>query len=321
MEEHKKRFLKKLLQRRGEESAKDYVMATKDLEKWARRCYSEPVSLSSDQFTVMMLLDACFIVEVFCYTAQNEWNDPIFWIICIPGKLGRDLLLADNQLPFFVLQKFYDMAKTPEEDFHELISKFFSYVFQQALPRGEPNADEEINHLVGFVHKSLWVPRPKTEQAENGEFIRIRCATELQEAGIRFEKIQNAPTLFNIGFDKGYQDTPYGPLVDYIDVMVCFISTAKDVKILCESGILINYLGDEEVVAKMINRLGDSVCLPPTNNYSEIRKNVNEYCADHGTSGWRTYGTIISTLHGQSFPSSLHFYCFYLPRHKLCFQL
>ncbi|KAH9681083.1 hypothetical protein KPL71_026814 [Citrus sinensis] len=282
MEEHKKRFLKKLLQRRGEESAKDYVMATKDLEKWARRCYSEPVSLSSDQFTVMMLLDACFIVEVFCYTAQNEWNDPIFWIICIPGKLGRDLLLADNQLPFFVLQKFYDMAKTPEEDFHELISKFFSYVFQQALPRGEPNADEEINHLVGFVHKSLWVPRPKTEQAENGEFIRIRCATELQEAGI---------------------------------------STAKDVKILCESGILINYLGDEEVVAKMINRLGDSVCLPPTNNYSEIRKNVNEYCADHGTSGWRTYGTIISTLHGQSFPSSLHFYCFYLPRHKLCFQL
>ncbi|KAK9174706.1 hypothetical protein WN943_000054 [Citrus x changshan-huyou] len=162
MEEHKKRFLKKLLQRRGEESAKDYVMATKDLEKWARRCYSEPVSLSSDQFTVMMLLDACFIVE-----------------------------------------KFYDMAKTPEEDFHELISKFFSYVFQQALPRGEPNADEEINHLVGFVHKSLWVPRPKTEQAENGEFIRIRCATELQEAGIRFEKIQNAPTLFNIGFDKG----------------------------------------------------------------------------------------------------------------------
>ena len=60
--------------------------------------------------------------------------------------------------------------------------------------------------------------------------------------------------------------------------MVCFISTAKDVKIFCESGILINYLGDEEVVAKMINRLGDSVCLPPTNNYSEIRKNVNEYC-------------------------------------------
>ncbi|KAK9174703.1 hypothetical protein WN943_000051 [Citrus x changshan-huyou] len=149
----------------------------KDLEKRARRCYSEPVSLSSDQFAIMMLLDACFIVEVFCYTAQNEWNDPSFWIICIPGKLGRDLLLADNQLPFFVLQKFYDMTKTPEEDFHELISKFFSYVFQQALPRGEPNGDEEINHLVGFVHKSLWVPRPKTEQAENGEVIRIRCAT------------------------------------------------------------------------------------------------------------------------------------------------
>ncbi|KAK9183338.1 hypothetical protein WN944_026489 [Citrus x changshan-huyou] len=110
MEEHKNRFLKKLLQRRGEESAKDYVMTMKDLEKRARRCYSEPVSLSSDQFVVMIVLDACFIIELFRYTAQNEWNDPILWIICIPGKLGRDLLLADNQLPFFVLQKFNFMT-------------------------------------------------------------------------------------------------------------------------------------------------------------------------------------------------------------------
>lgn len=72
MEEHKKRFLKKLLLQRGEESAKDYVMAMKDLEKRAHRSYSEPVSLSLDQFAVMMLLDACFIIELFRYRAQNS---------------------------------------------------------------------------------------------------------------------------------------------------------------------------------------------------------------------------------------------------------
>lgn len=155
-------------------------MAMKDLEKMADRCYSKPVSLSSDQFAVMMLLDACFIIELFRYTAQNEWNDPIFWIIGIPGKMGCDLLLVDNQLPFFVIQKFCDMTKTPKEDFHELVSKFLSYVFPQALSHGKPKANKEINHLLGFMYKSLWVPHLEIEQAENVEFIQIRCATKLR---------------------------------------------------------------------------------------------------------------------------------------------
>ena len=61
--------------------------------------------------------------------------------------------------------------------------------------------------------------------------------------------------------------------------MVYLISTRKDVKIHCESGILINFLGEEEVVAKMFNGLGDSLCLPLTSNYREILMDVNNYCA------------------------------------------
>ena len=150
---------------------------------------------------------------------------------------------------------------------------------------------------------------PNTEQVKNEEFIRIRCATELQEAGIKFEKIPKTtmdelpelPILFEeakgimkiseLTIDNGtesllrnltdyeqYQNTRYGPLVSYIDVMDGLINTVKDVKILCESGILTNCLGDEEVVAQMFNRLGVCVRLPPENNYKEMLKNVNKYC-------------------------------------------
>lgn len=320
MEEHKKRYLKKLLERRGEELARTLVSDMRNLEEEARKCYSERVSLTSHEFVEMMLLDACFIVELFRYTALNngdDRNDPIFRIIWISRKLGRDLLLAQNQLPLFVLQKVYDRTTTPgDKDFHDMIFKFFSYVFEQApAPTGGAlNAGEEIEHLLDFIYKNLWIARPniqqvQNEQVQNEEFIRIRCATELQEAGIKFEKMPETemhelpglPILFeeakgimkiseltidnetgsllrNLTVYEQYQNARYGPLVSFLDVMDGLINTAKDVKILCESRILTNYLGDEEVVARMSNRLGVSVCLPPENNYKEMLKNVNKYC-------------------------------------------
>ncbi|GAY34608.1 hypothetical protein CUMW_284600, partial [Citrus unshiu] len=269
MEEYKKRFLKKLLERqllerRGEQLARTLVSDMRKLEGEARKCYSEKVSLTSHQFVEMMLLDACFIVELFCYRwlGIGYGNDHTFRIIWNSRILGRDLLLAHNQLPLFVLQK----------------------LIIQTAP-------------------------PNTEQVKNEEFIRIRCATELQEAGIKFEKIPKTtmdelpelPILFEeakgimkiseLTIDNGtesllrnltdyeqYQNTRYGPLVSYIDVMDGLINTVKDVKILCESGILTNCLGDEEVVAQMFNRLGVCVRLPPENNYKEMLKNVNKYC-------------------------------------------
>ncbi|KAL9408633.1 hypothetical protein AB3S75_047084 [Citrus x aurantiifolia] len=344
MEEHKKRYMKKLLERRGKELETTLDSDMRKLEEEARTCYSERVSLTSPKFVEMMLLDACFIVELFRYTALNngdDRSDPIFRIIWISRKLGRDLLLAQNQLPLFVLQKVYDRTTTPgEKDFHGMIFNFFSYVFDQvpAPSGGALNAGKEIEHLLDFIYKNLWIARPNIEQVENGEFtrtarrnteqvekeqeeneefIRIRCATELQEAGIKFEKmpettiekLPKAPILFeeakgimkiseltignetesllrNLTVYEQYQNTPYGPLVSFLDVMDSLINTAKDVKILCESRILTNYLGDEEVVAKMFNRLGVSVCLPPANNYKAMLKNVNKYC-DRKWNKWK----------------------------------
>ena len=130
MEEYKKRFLKKLLERqllerRGEQLARTLVSDMRKLEGEARKCYSEKVSLTSHQFVEMMLLDACFIVELFCYRwlGIGYGNDHTFRIIWNSRILGRDLLLAHNQLPLFVLQKVYDRTTTPgEENFHYMIS-------------------------------------------------------------------------------------------------------------------------------------------------------------------------------------------------------
>ncbi|XP_052290027.1 UPF0481 protein At3g47200-like [Citrus sinensis] len=325
MEEYKKRFLKKLLERqllerRGEQLARTLVSVMRKLEGEARKCYSEKVSLTSHQFVEMMLLDACFIVELFCYRALGigYGNDHTFRIIWNSRILGRDLLLAHNQLPLFVLQKVYDRTTTPARPNIVQVENEFIRIrcateLQEAGIKFEKipkTTTDELPELpILFEEVIIQTAPPNTEQVKNEEFIRIRCATELQEAGIKFEKIPKTtmdelpelPILFEeakgimkiseLTIDNGtesllrnltdyeqYQNTRYGPLVSYIDVMDGLINTVKDVKILCESGILTNCLGDEEVVAQMFNRLGVCVRLPPENNYKEMLKNVNKYC-------------------------------------------
>lgn len=50
-------------------------------------------------------------------------DDPIFNLRCIIKRLRRDLLLIENQLPFFVLHEFFAMTMMPNdtEDFHGMI--------------------------------------------------------------------------------------------------------------------------------------------------------------------------------------------------------
>ncbi|GLT79137.1 hypothetical protein SLA2020_506380 [Shorea laevis] len=131
----------------------------------------------------------------------------------------------------------------------------------------------------------------------------IRSATELKETGIKFQKKEGH--LFDIEFQKGVMSIPTlivddetesilrnfvayeqcnvgifsTPFTDYTRFMDCLINTEKDVGLLCRCGVLDNWLGDNEVVATMFNRLGDSVLISKENfHYSVIFIRVNEHC-------------------------------------------
>ncbi|KAL9408629.1 hypothetical protein AB3S75_047080 [Citrus x aurantiifolia] len=321
MQKHKVLYLKKLLQRRGEDlsSLGRYLVAMRELEEKARCCYEEPTHMLLREFVEMLLLDACFIVELFRKFELDLWEDDdnVFMTSWVRKKLGRDLLLADNQLPLFVLQQFYHDTKMPEDqeiNFQDLILGFFSKVLPVQLlnvPRIGPflEVDTKTKHLLGFIcdYHWEWVPRfVPPPYDENWNF--IISATNLKEAGITFERIEGE-SLLSIDFDKdaGILKIPtltidddtesffrnisvyeqffpfdaYAPLINYLKFMDCLISTAKDVELLCENKILHNCLGDDEVVANMFNRLGDSVALPLYNFYGDIFLYVNEYCDRH----------------------------------------
>ncbi|KAH7520232.1 putative UPF0481 protein At3g02645 [Ziziphus jujuba] len=64
MDRHKWRSLHRILKRTNTD-IELYLESVKELEEKARACYEGPIPLSSNEFVEMMVLDGCFVLELF----------------------------------------------------------------------------------------------------------------------------------------------------------------------------------------------------------------------------------------------------------------
>ncbi|KAF3447142.1 hypothetical protein FNV43_RR12322 [Rhamnella rubrinervis] len=107
MEEHKKRYLQAFLLRTNI-SLKDCVKIVKEREERLRGCYDQTIELSSKEFVKIFVLDTIFIIEVlvrfhfpqFLHEGDRLFNRP--WML---WDIVPDLLLLENQLPFFIIEE------------------------------------------------------------------------------------------------------------------------------------------------------------------------------------------------------------------------
>lgn len=124
MEKLKVRYLKDFCYRTGK-SQKEIARIIEPYELQIRHCNAEVFDISSEDFVKMVLLDSTFIVELFLKSAgceEDESNaigedgshmrgeDKNRCITSTPlmkNYITRDLLLLENQLPFFILDKLY----------------------------------------------------------------------------------------------------------------------------------------------------------------------------------------------------------------------
>ena len=113
-------------------------------------------SISSDDFVTMILVDGMFILEYFVRQSISllEEDDPKIpvWMHTI---LQSDLVLLENQLPFFVLEMMFQQANFPTElnlkplSLRELAFDFFSWYNFQRIDLEDFNA--KIEHFTGLV--------------------------------------------------------------------------------------------------------------------------------------------------------------------------
>ncbi|GKV50617.1 hypothetical protein SLEP1_g57318 [Rubroshorea leprosula] len=154
MEVQKMNSLKLVLDQGREHKVEAYVIALEEMEKYARNFYSEPLDhISREEFVEMMLLDACFIIELIFYSTTEKLFTPF-----ILKKVMRDLLLLENQLPFFVLSKLYSLSDCQQFDDIEnrnniaCMAKAFLLTIVPGLPIIERSSYKDAEHLLGLVH-------------------------------------------------------------------------------------------------------------------------------------------------------------------------
>jgi len=178
--------------------------------------YSEPTSLSKEEFVNMILLDSVFIMELFLRKSKKseQKNDYMFSTPWICKGIQRDLLLLENQLPIFVLEDL--CRRVYEVTDHSFLELAFNY-FEDYYPHNtttDQNRDivknfSSCSHFTDLVRRFYlpekvnakeWMPSKHFTPCSKNECV-LKTATKLNEAGVSFEKVK-CKSLLDIKFEK-----------------------------------------------------------------------------------------------------------------------
>ncbi|PRQ36325.1 hypothetical protein RchiOBHm_Chr4g0390191 [Rosa chinensis] len=143
-------------------------------EERARNFYAEPLDhIPSKDFIEMMIVDGCFIVQLFrkCkHSNLRASDDLVFNMDCMFHFLCHDILLLENQLPWFVIHSLYSLTLEiyPDEaSLSVLILKAFSILpslkqscssYNKHLGKIKCHCDADYLHILDLVRASIVIP-------------------------------------------------------------------------------------------------------------------------------------------------------------------
>ncbi|CAL9246950.1 unnamed protein product [Arabidopsis halleri] len=236
MERHKWRAVNKVMAR-TKHNIEMYIDAMKELEEEARACYQGPIDMkNSNEFTEMLVLDGCFVLELLKGTAQGFQkigyapNDPVFAKRGLMHSIQRDMIMLENQLPLFVLDRLLGLQPgTPNQTgivadvavqfFKTLMPTSEALTKSKSLLDSQEKSDELADngglHCLDVFHRSLIqsseITNPGTPYGDMSMVDKqqqlIHCVTELRDAGVKFMRKETGQ-LWDIEFKNGYLKIP-----------------------------------------------------------------------------------------------------------------
>ncbi|KAJ6971981.1 hypothetical protein NC653_032516 [Populus alba x Populus x berolinensis] len=316
MNTQKRRYLKEFCNRVVGETRVQHVKFLEKIwdtieneEENIRQCYEDGSHevAESDRFVKMVLLDAVFILE---YLLRNKdfkkyeddsllrRNGLTFWI-------RRDLLLLENQLPFFILEKLYGhLLQDGEGSYTSFRDLAYEYLNRYTKSPYKPNDNKEILHFTDLVRSSLSFNHPDPSSAEPiGKFY---SATKLHEAAINFKELRNE-CLLDVKFSstKGELRIPrlqidhhtellFGNLIalerchykgdeyicHYVKLLDTLVAKPKDVALLIKNNII-----DTDRDGASVKILIDKLSAETSEEYS-IYYNLYKQLDQHYQDSW-----------------------------------
>ena len=296
IQEHKWRYLGSLISRTEKTKGlklEDYLVAIAEIEEKIRECYSETIHFNSDELVEMMVLDGCFLIELFRKASNPirfEPDDPIISMAWIIPFFYRDLLRLQNQIPFRVLEILFEISKSGDDDDEDdtplplLALQFFDNVIQRPQGVIDKYRDLKPRHLLDLMRLSLIptnLPEPRVRRNTPSHI--IHCVSKLRRAGIKLNAADE-DSFLTVKFRGGVLEMPPITIDDfttsfllncvsfeqchksctkhfttYATLLDCLVNTYKDVEYLCDRNILENCYGNDGEVARFINNLGKDV--------------------------------------------------------------
>ncbi|XP_022962577.1 putative UPF0481 protein At3g02645 [Cucurbita moschata] len=284
---------------------------TRTLMKEVRNCYGEPINMNDENFLNMMVVDGCFLVEFLIQHHNRYYPNTCFQT---PNNLDltfhqrstelfTDLIMLENQVPFFLLERLFGLI--PESisiSFEYLTGMFFkrelvdNYSLKDILLR-------KPKHFIDFL-SFYFVSNTSQENNNNNSPITPPSITELHKAGVTIKKAENAECAMNLSFENGiftiprltindvfeytmrnliaFEHFPLGnesKCIQYIAFMDDLISKEKDVNLLVKAGIIINKIGgSDKEVSNLFNNLCKFVELPCKGDFNNTSEALRKHC-------------------------------------------
>ncbi|XP_030955520.1 UPF0481 protein At3g47200-like [Quercus lobata] len=345
MEKVKERYFDCFM-KRERAAGEDLVTTITNMEDRIRCCYVETVQLGSVEFVRMIRLDASFILELFlrCNDPRSwEIDDPMLvegWLIT---TVWHELLLLENQVPFFVIEEIYHLALPSRSNSLSLIQLTFNFFESLNIHKKDPNV--KIQNFTDLLRLFQLPNEDKLPKRQREMIFPKYSATQLREAGVKFKVVSSkcvenpqqkrkSNCVLDLNFRNGVLKIPHLVFEDnteacvrnimaleqcdprkelyYTDFFLILdrlVNTTKDVDILCDKGIIVNSLGDNNVVTSIINNLNRGIGRDDMNeDYCRLCDALNKFYEgrwhrwkallrhQYFSSPWRTASTIAAIV-------------------------
>ncbi|XP_050379435.1 UPF0481 protein At3g47200-like [Argentina anserina] len=210
------------------------------LDKMIRRCYIEEIDCTDYELAEMMLVDGCFILELFLrfdrtlnyMKLEDKRSDPVLKSAWNMTALKHDLALLENQIPFFILEILYNAIRPRIKNSCDVPESVISLALSFFKPMSKKTRKEEplgteCRHLLDLLHRFYFLPssfsgidndleqntglKNKDDSTTHLEFCPAKqkwgfnhCASKLLESGVKFRVATSTAkeSLLDIDFNQ-----------------------------------------------------------------------------------------------------------------------
>ncbi|KAK9065559.1 hypothetical protein SSX86_014960 [Deinandra increscens subsp. villosa] len=263
---------------------------------------------NDDELVEMMVMDACFIL-LFIYKLPVTGN--LFSDNKLRSRnIALDLVMLENQIPFFVLQDIYNLTigkLQPESTLTSMLKVLLDHInpFEQPLIDENVGTETTHYHILGLLHKfyqrinfrlpiieAVPIAHSAVELDKVGVKIRANkmlswpMAIEFEYPPLSSHKpilkmpVVRIDNFFEVVFRNLIAYEQYSPVENYVTsyamAMHMLAATPEDISKLGKSGVIFSHLGSNEKASDMISSICKNINLLDF-YYTEAWTNIAQY--------------------------------------------